>query len=339
MFHWEVTGEWWEAAREAFLLLRGVGAGWVIIVMCHGPRFFKKISRALPKIREPMYKIRMSRVLKEIFTTIKKESCPDFFKSVQGTQPIILHIPNGPEIREGMNILHRKKEGLFEVKEQADILLKHSLPFANQFIELSKCIIDVNRSEGIYIKIAGILVKEDAPNQITCAVYCGLKDDADVKNDAPWRYAILGAQIPIRETFHTLLPESYKYVILRAFSTVNYCLELLNSRTEYGETPANFVLKKGVGKAASRTEIRKIVHIRPYKSQATQEYDGLPIDWSHRWKVRGHWRKIHTVGKNREGEYGVHGFTWVVDHVKGPEDAPLVEKTYVLDSEAFPRAT
>lgn len=56
------------------------------------------------------------------------------------------------------------------------------------------------------------------------------------------------------------------------------------------------------------------------------------IDWSHRWEVRGHWRKISGVlGKDRRGHYTVQGFTWVVPHEKGPENKPLVKKVRVFD--------
>lgn len=54
------------------------------------------------------------------------------------------------------------------------------------------------------------------------------------------------------------------------------------------------------------------------------------IDWSHRWEVRGHWRKCATIGKDREGKYGVKGFTWVSSHERGPEDAPLIKKTRII---------
>jgi hypothetical protein len=77
--------------------------------------------------------------------------------------------------------------------------------------------------------------------------------------------------------------------------------------------------------------IRKIIRVAPKGQRASV----LPafsreIDWSHRWAVRGHWRRIGGLGKNRAGEYCVQGFTWVSDFVKGPEGAPLVEKVRVV---------
>jgi hypothetical protein len=57
---------------------------------------------------------------------------------------------------------------------------------------------------------------------------------------------------------------------------------------------------------------------------------GKGIEWSHRWSVRGHWRTVPGLGKNREGQYSVTGHTWVSEHEKGPEDAPLITKTRLV---------
>jgi hypothetical protein len=53
---------------------------------------------------------------------------------------------------------------------------------------------------------------------------------------------------------------------------------------------------------------------------------GGKIDFSHRWEVRGHWRRVAGMGKDREGNYEVRGLTWVKDCVKGPEELPIIQK-------------
>lgn len=74
--------------------------------------------------------------------------------------------------------------------------------------------------------------------------------------------------------------------------------------------------------------IRKIVHVANKKEYFKyKDSHGHKIDWTHRWAVRGHWRKIEGLGKDREGNYSVSGATWVLDHVKGPEDKEFVRKT------------
>lgn len=89
---------------------------------------------------------------------------------------------------------------------------------------------------------------------------------------------------------------------------------------------------RGDGRKHKRSphEIRRIVRIVP-KTQRRDTVRPLTptgiIDWSHRWEVRGHWRRVKGLGKDRAGDYVVRGFTWVRDFVKGPADLPLVTKT------------
>lgn len=90
-------------------------------------------------------------------------------------------------------------------------------------------------------------------------------------------------------------------------------------------------VKLGQGREKRFHTFRRLVHvypkaIRPERTLIT----GKIIDWSHRWHVRGHWRAIEGMGKNREGVYCVEGNTWVSAHVKGPESAPLVVKTHIV---------
>jgi len=92
-------------------------------------------------------------------------------------------------------------------------------------------------------------------------------------------------------------------------------------------------IKIGSGKEKTNRRIRKIVYVCPKKEYEKQnEKLGKQIDWSHRWLVRGHWRKCEgTLGKDREGLHCIPNYTWVVDHVKGPEDKILIaDKTRLV---------
>jgi hypothetical protein len=91
--------------------------------------------------------------------------------------------------------------------------------------------------------------------------------------------------------------------------------------------------KVGSGKSRRLVKIKDLVIVAPKKQQgvvaasvgATRE-----VDWSHRWDVMGHWRKIAGIGKDRSGHYSMKGYTWVVPHVKGPEGKPCVAKARVV---------
>lgn len=92
--------------------------------------------------------------------------------------------------------------------------------------------------------------------------------------------------------------------------------------------------RKRNGERATR-DIRRIVRIMPKHTNHERVKPLTPngvIDWSHRWEVRGHWRKVHGIGKNRAGEYIVIGSTWVREAIKGPEHLPLVQKTRIAET-------
>lgn len=43
------------------------------------------------------------------------------------------------------------------------------------------------------------------------------------------------------------------------------------------------------------------------------------LEYSYCFRVRGHWRRINegVLGKDRNGNYNVHGYTWVTEYTKG----------------------
>lgn len=83
-------------------------------------------------------------------------------------------------------------------------------------------------------------------------------------------------------------------------------------------------------KSNGQTYFHKIKHVvylglkKEYNRVASVQ--GESVDWSHRWEVRGHWRKVRGIGKDREGNYTVKGFAWVVPHIKGPDALPVIKK-------------
>ncbi len=60
---------------------------------------------------------------------------------------------------------------------------------------------------------------------------------------------------------------------------------------------------------------------------------GVQMVWTHQWRCRGHWRTLSSstsLGKDRNDVYNQWGRTWVSDHIRGPDDKPLVEKYKVV---------
>lgn len=90
-------------------------------------------------------------------------------------------------------------------------------------------------------------------------------------------------------------------------------------------------MKIKVNGKKKQININTITHVYPDKLITPKGLHGKILEWSHRWEVRGHWRKIKGKGKDRTGSYTQEGFTWVLNHEKGPLDKELVQKTRVVN--------
>lgn len=90
-------------------------------------------------------------------------------------------------------------------------------------------------------------------------------------------------------------------------------------------------IRERVGTGANRQKIKINQLVRVMLKKERKNYErsvGHPVDWSHKWEVMGHWRKIDGIGKDKLGEYVVRGQTWVKPHEKGKGD--LVKKTRLV---------
>lgn len=68
-----------------------------------------------------------------------------------------------------------------------------------------------------------------------------------------------------------------------------------------------------------------LVQLRRAKRPVHEDQAVQPVDWTHRWIVSGHWRNQYLPSS------GTHRLQYIADHVKGPEDKPLVVKPRVFD--------
>lgn len=95
-------------------------------------------------------------------------------------------------------------------------------------------------------------------------------------------------------------------------------------------------IKVGTGSNKKTLRIGKFFVVGKKSMRDTQPSEiPFSIDWSHRWRVRGHWRNLpNRVGKDREG-LPIPNFTWVEDYVKGPEGKDLIEKIRVIKPDSL----
>lgn len=103
------------------------------------------------------------------------------------------------------------------------------------------------------------------------------------------------------------------------------------SKDEVGYNNPRKSIKMKINGEKIHHRVDKVVYVSPKRNiSAIQGFATKLIDWSHQWSVRGHWREIPgRIGRDREGN-PISGNTWVKDHTKGPEDAPLINKTRLV---------
>jgi hypothetical protein len=114
---------------------------------------------------------------------------------------------------------------------------------------------------------------------------------------------------------------------------VNKLLSLINTSAMGIETSRQ-TIKIGRGPEKRIHRIHRVIHVAPKSYIKSNPESRRNIDWTHRFEVRGHWRKVDTIGKDREENYTVNGYTWVKHHTRGPDDLPLIKKLRVVDTAA-----
>ena len=111
-------------------------------------------------------------------------------------------------------------------------------------------------------------------------------------------------------------------------------LNLMCQEKQVGLDKTKTQVRAGKGKERRLVKVKNIVYVVPSTERSDfNQKNGTNIDWSHRWEVRGHWRRVAHIGKDPEGNYCIPGFTWVLPSIKGPDTSPLIRKTrYALPS-------
>jgi hypothetical protein len=196
------------------------------------------------------------------------------------------------------------------------------LPFPVISIEILNGFLTVpRRSDDTQIYITLIIAREVAPREYEFLVF------ADVINGEKVDHKIFEASKSAKGHGDRLSGEAFKFIN----TILIHNLKKL-SRERVGLEARNKSIKIGTGKNKTFFRPKNITYVSPKKYIGN--FDVLPnnrnITWSHRWPSRGHWRTISGIGKDRSGDYCVTGHTWVMESIKGPENAPLIKKTYLV---------
>ena len=221
-----------------------------------------------------------------------------------------------PYIKDLFNSSSKAKHFIFEEKLpvinekelNTSVSTIESLPFQTCVFEMrdSHQPVFIAKYKGELFRIFCVLIHEISPGKIiSCSLERGI-------NGMP----VLG--------YYNVNDNNYIYdLLIQHIKASKMGIEEWNEEIK---TPR----KIGVGYHKS-VQVKSIIRIVPKKSKI--DYKPLKsrtIIWSHKWEVMGHWRKINGIGKNRENEYSVNGFTWVVPHTKGPDHKDLITKTRLI---------
>lgn len=179
----------------------------------------------------------------------------------------------------------------------------------------------------------GILVHEDGPGAYYCEVMLGQEDKA--RKTHMMIYTVLLTP----ETAFGRLPNNASgmpgfktgtMIQTKAHDVLYWTFRRFRSECAFANEKIKPIrMRIGTGKDRAAVKINRVVRVM-LKTER-KEYErvvGRVVDWTHKWEVMGHWRKVDGVGKDRDGNYTMRGVTWVAPHVKGKGD--LVKKQRVV---------
>lgn len=129
---------------------------------------------------------------------------------------------------------------------------------------------------------------------------------------------------------------SREALISLVYNTLS-CIDSLNSKTIIADVPTTnrTIYYRRKGSPAIKVPARSIYYVinkHDTESEKHIAFTGTKVI-SHAFKVRGHWRTLENseaLGKDRQGNRIVKGFTWVTEYIKGDE-SNLVKKVRIVE--------
>lgn len=204
------------------------------------------------------------------------------------------------------------------------------LPFVDTWIELSRgeFLTAPSVKEGVvyHYDIVGLLIHENS--DLTHQLLQLVKVTAPEIKGSRASYFI----DELSEENQALAPEKGKLSHLDgAKSVISHLFKSLRKARLFPDSDRKSVkLKTSLGKQKRR--IGQVVYIGNHKQTSILNKSGKPVEYSHRFEVRGHWRQLKnsfSIGKDREGNRAVKGYTWVSAFEKGDPDLKLIRKVRV----------
>lgn len=215
-----------------------------------------------------------------------------------------------------------------------DILSDLSLPFAALFIHIKDKQFLLNGTlinSNLYIQ-----TREFDPVRITGTLY-EIREDG--RSNLPFT-------VNVKENLLTVLNHDYvksgiSYSRKEIVSLILEAYKYLNSLSKKSvlvntPTPGRKEYYRRKGKPTLTVPNRNVyyvLHKDDSKSEPyLREHGTGTFEFSHAFKVRGHWRTLQSnesLGKDRNGDRVVKGYTWVTEYIKGDEEN-LIKKLHIV---------
>ena len=112
--------------------------------------------------------------------------------------------------------------------------------------------------------------------------------------------------------------------------THNFIARLATEQTGICKCNEKVKLKKSKTSLKNNYKIKEYLYVTRNVNNTKTSGNGHPINFTHSFEVRGHWRKIKGTGVNRSGDRTVENATWIRAYIKGDLTQPAVVKTRVV---------
>lgn len=186
-----------------------------------------------------------------------------------------------------------------------------------------------------------VYFEESNPSTVG-AVVLVRKFDGYSEQYFPIQLGYVNGEITLNEKFYSFLDNqtSRELILSLRLLLKDVLLELCTRKYVYVENTEKIDVKfrDKTTRKLNRVKYRPkmIIYISDKKTFKNEhpELSGRIISKpSFAYECMGHWRRLHnqdSLGKNREGEYLVEGFTWVIPHVRCADRGEVVKKIRVI---------
>ncbi len=205
-----------------------------------------------------------------------------------------------------------------------NLLFKYNLPFTIHLDE--KCTLLINKID--YQNIINAIEKlylaneKSIMNKINQILQLNKKTGKKSEIDENFKEKAKNEFLQIKETTIKMVEGGFLCGIIQTQKVFEKLSkhEIIVDKNE--KMKPEYYSFKDKAKKTIKVTNRPIYYVLDKKDYEKRNYHIKPIgklEYSHAFKVRGHWRRIDvkSIGKDRNGDYKIEGFTWVIDHIRG----------------------